>query len=92
MEVEALIRIGYLTLIGLSVILNIIMIFAYLIKWKKNRKAAKTPEEKNEADEIMKTNINVAIANIKANLDKLNLKFSNKALKQAFKEELKKEG
>ena len=87
MEFETIKQIGLLILTGLNIIFVIISFFA----WIKKRKNAKTQEEKNEADEIIKNNLAVAIANIKSNLGELNLKFTTKAIKQAFKKQIKKE-
>lgn len=87
MEIETITKIAYLALTALNILLVVVCFFAWLLK----RSKAKTPEEKSQADEIMKTNLSVAMANIKSNLNELNLRFTTKAIKQAFKQTLKEE-
>lgn len=87
MDVENIIKIGYLILTAINIILVIVSLFT----WIKKRKSATSEEEKNQVDEVMRANLSVAMANIKSNLSQLNLKFTTKAIKQAFNETLKKE-
>lgn len=73
----------------ITTLFSLVLVIFSFIYCKKKSKTAKSEEEKNEANEILMTNLSVALTNIKNTLTSKNIKVSNKAIKQAFKETMK---